>query len=406
MLFAQEKSRQLPLHLHDVNLSMGARWRYRCRQRLVLEWPAYWDAHTGACPITKMSGRKNIKDAIMRNDIWDKWKGLAILSVVTIHALATTLEFPIDSPNFQFGLFARQFVNFAVPLFLAISGYFSFSSVSASRNYWSYIQNRISRLLPPYLLWTVVYLLIRMDNPFSSLSHFAMIFFAGTGIDIGYFVIVLIQFIFLAPFIHRLTSKKAHLTLMIILSATGLALSYFLRLGFTDLPISKFPLSVLFFIVWYPFFHLGIYVRMFPLNATRWRPLILSLLGIFFLLSLIEAIALTPYSVSVATSQIKVSSFLVSSLLFLCISMTSQSSSDGAINRILVLSGRNSYLIYLCHLLFLVPISRLLGKVSILHENQFILVPVSVLIVFGSCLVLAYALSRVIPTSFRKFVGT
>jgi fucose 4-O-acetylase-like acetyltransferase len=40
----------------------------------------------------------------MRISFWDKWKGVAIIAVVLIHALGSTANFPVGSLNNDFGI--------------------------------------------------------------------------------------------------------------------------------------------------------------------------------------------------------------------------------------------------------------------------------------------------------------
>ena len=68
----------------------------------------------------------------MRISYWDNWKGIAIIAVVAIHASNGTAAFEEGSFNWLFGLTFRQFIDFAVPLFLAMSGYFSVKNSSGN----------------------------------------------------------------------------------------------------------------------------------------------------------------------------------------------------------------------------------------------------------------------------------
>ena len=62
-----------------------------------------------------------------RSGHWDWWKGVAILAVISIHAVGTTAT--SDGPySREFAVVFRQVVNFAVPLFLCLAGYFAAKS--------------------------------------------------------------------------------------------------------------------------------------------------------------------------------------------------------------------------------------------------------------------------------------
>jgi len=128
----------------------------------------------------------------MRSNYWDGWKGVAIIAVVAIHASAELGNFPAESFNWYFGLVFRQFINFAVPLFLALAGFFA---VRSSTDFGlDYYRKRLMRVLPPYLFWTVVFVLLKHPSHFFSPGALSKDIFLGTGIGIGYFVIVLVQF--------------------------------------------------------------------------------------------------------------------------------------------------------------------------------------------------------------------
>ena len=62
-----------------------------------------------------------------RDDSFDALRGIAILCVVAIHAIVLPDNVPskgLDAVNFWAVVFFRQTLNFAVPAFLFISGYF------------------------------------------------------------------------------------------------------------------------------------------------------------------------------------------------------------------------------------------------------------------------------------------
>lgn len=72
----------------------------------------------------------------MRESYWDSWKGVAIIAVVAIHASGATQFFEDGSFNWYFGLVLRQFIDFAVPLFLAMAGYFSMKGATDNPIYY------------------------------------------------------------------------------------------------------------------------------------------------------------------------------------------------------------------------------------------------------------------------------
>jgi surface polysaccharide O-acyltransferase-like enzyme len=155
-----------------------------------------------------------------REHIWDWAKGVSILAVIAIHSFGMAHLAPWEV---WFTVIGRQFVNFAVPLFLAVSGYFQ--GRSASRSASAYAQLR--RLWPPYILWTVVFVLLFRRHDLTSPVALLTDIFGGRGIGgIGYFVIVLTQMILLLPILDRIASVRGQVAVMALLTPVGLGLTY------------------------------------------------------------------------------------------------------------------------------------------------------------------------------------
>lgn len=77
-------------------------------------------------------------------------RGTAIFAVVLIHTC----------PNGWTQLVCRPFVNFAVPLFLFLSGYLT----KIDRAHWgTFYKKRISKVIFPYALWSTLYSISNMD---------------------------------------------------------------------------------------------------------------------------------------------------------------------------------------------------------------------------------------------------
>lgn len=137
----------------------------------------------------------------MRSNYWDNWKGIAIISVVAIHASGGAGDFSKESFNWYFGLIFRQLNNFAVPFFLALAGFFAANHLTDYS--FDYYRKRLNRILPPYIFWTTVFVLLKSPSHFFSLDALLRDYICGTGIGIGYFIVVLVQFIFITPIINE-----------------------------------------------------------------------------------------------------------------------------------------------------------------------------------------------------------
>ena len=91
---------------------------------------------------------------INRISYFDFLRGLAILMVIGIH---TYIIKPFDGINniFQIGL--RECITFAVPLFLAISGFFlgKKRELNTKAGYFSFLKKQLPRVYVPALLWSM-----------------------------------------------------------------------------------------------------------------------------------------------------------------------------------------------------------------------------------------------------------
>ncbi len=86
----------------------------------------------------------------------DLMRGIAAYAIVLVHSGDESLGVPVAPAASSL----RLLFYFAVPFFLATSFYFVLSKpeISISRRFW---RSRIDRLLIPYAIWTVVYLIFR-----------------------------------------------------------------------------------------------------------------------------------------------------------------------------------------------------------------------------------------------------
>lgn len=286
-------------------------------------------------------------NASVRDPYWDQVKGIAILAVITIHSC-----YVAGLPQNSFALSAvlawRQIANFAVPVFLAVSGYLAGRSKSPKD--WHWVFRRLGLLLPAYLFWTIVFVLLfhRRDliDPVKMMERL----FFGTGIGIGYFVIVLVQMTFLTPLIDRVHKSYLHVLAMITLTVLGISFTYTMQLYEIE-PFNTFPMSALFFAVWYPFYHLGYFA-----GKRDWNPSSKAALGLAIItlaLSFAEAFFWKGTLPAFAASQTKATSLAFSLSITLLI-LANRDVAERRSVAFLAWLGRASYFVYLFHL---IPVS-------------------------------------------------
>lgn len=96
----------------------------------------------------------------------------------------------------------------------------------------------------PYLVWTLIYLLLQKRQDFHSLKKIILDIVLGQGIGIGYFIIVLAQMILLTPFIARLQSIRIHFAVILLGTLAGLSLTYAIRFGEFSRRLATFRTSL------------------------------------------------------------------------------------------------------------------------------------------------------------------
>ena len=191
----------------------------------------------------------------------DAWKGLAVVAVIGIHACNDAVAFPTDSANYQIGLFLRAVFNFAVALFFAVSGFLAPTNEDISRQgYLSYLLPKLERLWVPYVLWTLLNLALFKRWVLLDPVEFVRQLVLGTGIGIGYFVIVLSCLTALHPLFARMT-RVAALGVATALTVASMLAMYWARFWSPDAFFIQYQYSALMFTVWIVFFYLGFAVR-------------------------------------------------------------------------------------------------------------------------------------------------
>ena len=117
-----------------------------------------------------------------RNTYFDFLRGLAIMMVVGIH----TYTLGEDST------LVRQLLNTAVPLFIAISGYFlSQKKLENKEDYISFLKRQLPKVYLPVLVWSLPLYALALYSVSSIIKQ--TILLLGCGFSIYYFVAFIMQ---------------------------------------------------------------------------------------------------------------------------------------------------------------------------------------------------------------------
>lgn len=292
----------------------------------------------------------------MRLKSLDAWKGIAIIAVVFIHSFGYLSTSVAGSTDWYFGIIFRQLINFAVPVFFFISGYLAFSDKYEGAV--SFYSKRLNRIIHPYLIWSVIYICftIAIFRKLPTIMDVIISIVNGTSIEIGYFVIALIQLILLTPILYHIKSLRSHLFILILISLIGFAYTYCINFYTPLNALSTFPYSAIPFIVWFMFYHAGFILRKYSPSINT--NVSLCLIALMLAASVVEAFSLHSHAgYAFSVSQLKASSIGMSLGVCLFIYVTIERIN---VPNALCNVGLASYGIYLSHIL----IMRIMYKIT------------------------------------------
>ena len=323
---------------------------------------------------------------MQRNLYFDTLRGIAILMVVAIHTFIAC-----EFDNFQSicAISMREIFNVAVPLFLAISGFFiglkKFESNYQILTFW---KKQIPKVYIPTLFWSVPYLTLALYHQQSLLKN--ILVFLLCGYSIYYFIALIIQCYLLLPFIQKKMLNYAMGGVILSLSLICVAV-----ISYTN--ITRFPLIVFAgpVIVWLIFFWIGVFLSRSERNyKIGW--IFVGVL-ISFALMLIET--KLRHEATGGGYGIKPSSFIFSFLMILLLlskRMEQKYVKDNIINKVLTVVGDYSFPIYLIHC-FVITIVFHFVTISNWIVRWTIVVAITMLFI---CLV-----RKVLPNKCLKIIG-
>lgn len=207
-------------------------------------------------------------------------RALAALSIIMIHV--TSGQVAVNDTAYT----VNQLSRFASPLFIIMAGmvlvYVEMNRPSPNVAY--FYKRRFSRVLIPYVIWTVLYVLYNQRHLVLQLQwqELGSYFFAhlpghllrGNAFSHLYFILIMVQLYALFPLLHRWLKAHAVSLLSVSFALTALfnGLIYAHRLGWIVLPGLPVPYVVL-FVNWLFYFCLGMAVMN---HEARWQRAVLA----------------------------------------------------------------------------------------------------------------------------------
>lgn len=317
-------------------------------------------------------------------------RAIAIIAVVMIHT----------TPAGQWQVFCKPFINFAVATFIFLSGYLTKAD---NENWLKFYVRRITRVLVPYIIWTVIYSIpdIQSSGP-SALVKNLLCANATTTL---YYIFVYIQFVLLTPLLGKL-AKSPYRQLGWLIAPLSVILFKYIPV-FGEIQLGKH--IQLFWndacLGWFTFYYLGLILG----NRIIDRQFNIRNLAVLYCASLLLQMAegYLWFTVDPAGcgSQLKLSSILSSSIFLLitfyvlerCAPRVNRGSHKPK-SRLLCTIGNYSFGIYLVHMMFLKGLQHLEFYSAIPY-------PLTSLIVLSVSLIFCYACTAVMGKRVGQWLG-
>lgn len=323
---------------------------------------------------------------MQRNLYFDTLRGIAIIMVVAIHTFIAC-----EFDNYQSICFIsmREIFNVAVPLFLAISGFFigrkNFDNNSQIFNFW---KKQIPKVYIPTLFWSIPYLALAVFHQQPLFKNLLVFIFCGY--SIYYFIALIIQCYLLLPFIQKKMLNYAMGGVILSLSLICVAVISYTSI--TRLPLIVFAGPV---IVWLIFFWIGVFF------SRRERDYKIGWIFIGVLISFVLMLIETKFRHEATGGGygIKPSSFIFSFLMILLLlskRMEQKYVKDNIINKVLTVVGDYSFPIYLIHC-FVITIVFHFVTISNWIARWTIVVAITMLFI--------YIVRKVLPIKCLKIIG-
>lgn len=266
--------------------------------------------------------------------------------VIAIHCY--TISTNIYSNVWYCEIAIRQVFNCAVPIFLAISGYFLSKSSKSSKDL---IIKQIKQIYLPTLIWSIPYFILYIKEGGNPIKGILMLFVCG--FSIYYFIALIFQCYALSPLLKKVKLGGVIIS-GIITSITISIVTYLMQIKMYNIPLIVYGGPI---ITWVVFFVLGYYLGKEKVKYPICIWIILLIL--FFLLSCLESIYLYPFKNG--GFGIKLSSHLYSICCIMILfseQIQAKFKENIKINRLITKVGKDSFGIYLTHNFFIIILRK------------------------------------------------
>lgn len=340
----------------------------------------------------------------------DMARAIATIAVVMIHVTATPLIVNPKGGGLSITyLILNITARFAVPIFVVISGLGLTLSDRKSEGYFHFIYRRLMKIIPAYVVWTVIYTLIYDDNTGAlafnhrpALSVYLNNLRTGNACYHLYFIPMIVLLYLVYPLLRDFLQTRTGLICAAVITTTSMCISKYMDYpSWADYPLDYIsPLNWLFFLALGVWFAKPEVREKFKSSSLRW----ISPTG--FVLTAVVMIAIVRHrilmNVDIDTAIESLGPLIIVYTVFFMIWMFRIDWKEGWIVKTLSWISRHSYTIYLSHAIVLAAIFKSCYKIDAHSYGAEYEVITFILVFSGAALLsllgskLSYAAKRII----------
>lgn len=323
--------------------------------------------------VCKIIMAKNEKIQILR--------ALSIFSVVLIHTC----------PNGIWQVICRPFINFGVATFIFLSGYLTKLD---NDNWLFFYKKRILKVLIPYIIWNILY---SLANGCGVKQIIVNLITTKSAAQL-YFVFVYIQFVILTPLLGKFIKSKFNWVGWLIAPVSTIIFKYYWLLSgkvlnkYIELMWSVCCLG------WFTYYYLGLLVGN-KIKVCNYNIKKLIILYVFSIaLQMIEGYGWLILGEVNCGTQLKMTSFLTSSLFILMAYWYISNDKIKMKNKFLILVGDCSFGIYLSH----IAIMKVLNLIPFYSHIPYVLNSILVTLLSLICVIIG---KKICGVRISKWLG-
>ena len=338
----------------------------------------------------------------MKDQYFQTIRGLCIVCVVVIHSL---LQDRLNIHNNEINIIIRTIINFAVGIFIFLSGYF-IKDNDIRNDKKDFYKKRLKRLLIPYIIWSSIYIVLFHLNYIKNINIKSIIsayIFGNSAVHL-YFIVALLQLILITPLLIKVMDKNSRFINLSIIMLTPI---YTCINGlFNYYTKTNFPLYATLFPAWISFYYMGMLY-----NKQIGKIKKINSKFIFFITSVILIINISVnlieywngMSYSYCTSQIKLSnSIYIICIAFSIIAILNIVNTKKIKSNVLSKIGDNSFGIYFMHLILIKLLKKIFEDINCILIVKSSIIAVITLII---CVVLIKIINELTKNKSKLYLG-